>query len=110
MVTVAVGLLVVTHGQFGRDGFEVAKEAARAVVGAGGEIEFGARRAGGVVTAGGGAVAGAESPEAVNGECLSGCVLDQAEELTSGEIVGSNGAAAIRGSAAGELADEQVVA
>jgi hypothetical protein len=34
------------------------------VVGAGGEIEFGARRASGVVTAGEGAVAGAESPEA----------------------------------------------
>jgi hypothetical protein len=30
-----VGLLVVTHGQFGRDGFEVTKEAACAVVRAG---------------------------------------------------------------------------
>jgi hypothetical protein len=38
-----VGLLIVTHGQFGRDGFEVTKEAACAAVGASGEIEFGAR-------------------------------------------------------------------
>jgi hypothetical protein len=81
------------------------------VVGAGGEIEFGARRASGVVTgAGGGAVAGAESPEATNGERLSGSVLYKTDELTSGEIVGGNGAAAIRGSGAGELAYEQVVA
>ena len=65
-----VGLLVVTHGEFGGDGFEVAKETACAVVGAGGEIEFGGRRASGVVAAGGGAVAGAESPEAVDGEGL----------------------------------------
>jgi hypothetical protein len=105
-----IGLLVVTHDQFGRDGFEVTKETACAVVGARGEIEFGARRASGVVTAGGGAVAGAEGPEAANGERLSGCVLDQADELTSGVIVGGNGAAAIRGSAACELAYEQVVA
>jgi hypothetical protein len=35
-----VGLLVVAHGQVGGDGFEVAKEAACAVVGAGGEIEL----------------------------------------------------------------------
>jgi hypothetical protein len=63
------------------------------VVGSGGEIEFGARRASGVVTPGGGAVAGAESPEAADGERLSGCVLDEADELTSGEIVGGNGAA-----------------
>ena len=40
---VGIGLLVVTHRQFSRDGFEVTKEAACAVVGAGGEIEFGAR-------------------------------------------------------------------
>jgi hypothetical protein len=73
-------------------------------------IEFGARRAGGVVTTGGSAVAGAEGPEAANGERLSGCVLDEADELTGGEIVGGNGAAAIRGSGAGELAYEQVVA
>jgi hypothetical protein len=103
-------LLVVAHGQFCRDGFEVTKEAACAVVGAGGEIEFGGRRASGVVAAGGGAVAGAEGPEAANGERLSGCVLDEADELTSGEIVGGNGAAAIRGSGTGELAYEQVVA
>jgi hypothetical protein len=95
-----VALLVVTHGQFGRDGLEVTKEAACAVVGAGGEIEFGARRASGVVTSGGGAVAGAESPEAANGERLSGCVLDQADELTCGEIVGGNGAGTIRRSSA----------
>ena len=108
--TGGVGLLVVTHGQFGGDGFEVAKKTTCAVVGAGGEIEFGARRASGVVTAGGGAVAGAESPEAANGECLSGCVLYEADELTSGEIVGGNGAATIRGSGTGELAYEQFVA
>jgi hypothetical protein len=36
-----VGLLVVARGQFGGDRFEVAKEAACAVVGAGGEIELG---------------------------------------------------------------------
>jgi hypothetical protein len=99
------GLLVVTHGQFGGDGFEVAKETACAVVAAGGEIEFGgARRASGVVTAGGGAVAGAESPEAADGERLSGCLLDEADELTSGEITGGNGAATIRASGSGELA------
>lgn len=80
------------------------------MVGAGGEIEFGARRTSGVVTAGGGTVSGAEGPKAVNGERLSGCILDQADELTSGEIVGGNGAAAIGGSPAGELAYEQVVA
>src|SRR3984957_4359908 len=103
-------LLVVAHGQFGRDGLEVTKEAACAVVGAGGEIEFGARRASGVVTSGGGAVAGAESPEAANGDRLSGCILDQADELTCGEIVGGNGAGTIRRSGAGELAYEQIVA
>jgi hypothetical protein len=80
------------------------------VVGAGGEIEFGARRAGGVVTTGGSAVPRAEGPEAANGERLSGCVLDEADELTGGEIVGGDGAAAISGSGAGELADEEVVA
>jgi len=80
------------------------------VVGAGGEIELGGRRASGVVTAGGGAIAGAESPEAANGERISGCVLDETDELTSREIVGGNGAAAIRGSCAGELAYEQGVA
>jgi hypothetical protein len=58
------------------------------VVAAGGEIGFGARRPSGVVTAGGGAVAGAESPEAADGGRLSGCVLDEADELTSGEITG----------------------
>ena len=73
--------------QFGRDGFEVTKEAACAAVGASGEIEFGARRAGGIVTAGRGAIAGAESPEAANGERLSGCILDKTEELTGGVIV-----------------------
>ena len=104
------GLLVVAHGQFGRDGFEVTKEPACTVVGAGGEIEFGARGASGIVTPGGGAVAGAQSPEATNGECLSGCVLDEADELTSGEIVGGNGAAPISGSGAGELTYEQIVA
>jgi hypothetical protein len=36
-----VGLLVVAHGQFSGDRFEVAKEAAFAPVGAGGEIELG---------------------------------------------------------------------
>ena len=53
---------------------------------------------------------GLESPEAANGERLSGWVLDEADELTCGEIVGGNGAAAISGSRAGELADEEVVA
>jgi hypothetical protein len=77
----ALGLVVVTHGQFCRDGFEVTKEAARAVVGTGGEIELGARRAGRVVTTDERAVAGAESPEAANGERLPGCVLDEAGEL-----------------------------
>jgi hypothetical protein len=105
-----VALLVVAHGQFGRDGLEVTEETACAVVGAGGEIEFGARRPSGVVTSGGGAVAGAESPEAANGERLSGCVLDQADELTCGEIVGGNGAGTIRRSGTGELAYEQIVA
>ena len=57
-----------------------------------------------------GAVGGAESPEAVNRERLSGCVLYKADELTSGEIVGGNGAATIRGSGTGELAYEQFVA
>jgi hypothetical protein len=93
-----VGLLVFTHGRFGRDWFEVT------------EIEFGAGRASGVVTAGRGAVAGAKSPEAANGERLSGCGLDEANELTRGEIVGGNSGATIRGSGAGELAYEQVVA
>ena len=54
-----IGLLVVALGQFCGDGFEVAEEAACAVVGAGGEVEFGGGRAGGVGAAGGGAVAGA---------------------------------------------------
>ena len=105
-----VALLVVTHCQLGRDRLEVTKETACAVVGAGREIEFGARRASGVVTSGGGAVAGAESPEAANGDRLSGCILDQADELTCGEIVGGNGAGTIRRSGAGELAYEQIMA
>ena len=38
-----VGLLVVTHDQFSRDGREVAKESACALVGSGAEIDFAAR-------------------------------------------------------------------
>ena len=41
---------------------------------------------------------------------LSGRVLEQADELTGSKIVGRDGAAAIGGSGAGELTDEQFVA
>jgi hypothetical protein len=105
-----LGLLIVAHGQFGGDGFEVAKEAACALVWTGGEVKLGGGSPGGVVAAGGGAVAGAESPQAVDGERVSACVSDQAEELAGGEVIGGNGPAAFRAAGAGELAYEQRVA
>jgi hypothetical protein len=107
---VEVGLLVVAHEQFGGNGLEVAEEAACSVVGAGSEIELGGRCARGVVAAGGSAVAGAEGPEAIDCERLPGRVLDQADELAGGEIVGGDGSATLSVAATGELADEQVVA
>ncbi|MEA2257561.1 MAG: hypothetical protein QOJ51_386, partial [Acidobacteriaceae bacterium] len=92
------------------DRFEVAKEATRAVVGAGREIEFCGWRGGGIVAARGSAIAGADGPEAVDGERFSSRILHQADEFTAGEIVGGNGAAALRGAAPSELADKQSMA
>jgi len=54
-----------------RDGFELTKQTARAAMGASDEEEFGAGRASGAVTSAGGAIAGAKSPEAANGQRLS---------------------------------------
>jgi hypothetical protein len=57
-----VALLIVAHGQLSGDRFEIAEQAACAVVGAGGEIEFRAGRTGCVVAARDGAVSGTDGP------------------------------------------------
>jgi len=105
-----VSLLRVTLNLFCGDGDQVPKKALCSLLGASGEVDLRCRRLVRVEAVWCGAISGAHAPDAIDGEGLSGLILEQTVESAGCEIVGGDESGGLRVSTGGEVGDEQVVA
>ena len=105
-----LSLLGVTLDLFCGDGDQVSKEALCSLLGASGEVDFRCRRLVRVEAVWRRAVGGTHAPDAIDGEGLSGLILEQTVESTGCEIVGGDESGGLRVSTGGEVRYEQVVA
>ena len=103
------GLLRIPFGQVHRNRRQITKQPSGAVVRSGGEVHLCSWRGCGIVV-GGTDVSRAEGPDAINGQRLSACILQQPVKFPRSQVIGRNEAARLGISATCELPEEQIVA
>src|SRR6476660_1735419 len=108
-VTSDASLLRVPFAQLRRNGSQVTKQASGAMIRSGGEVHLCRRRGCGIVISRTD-ISRAQGPDAIDGQRLSTCILEQSVKFPGSQVIGGDEAAGLGISATGELPDEKVVA
>ena len=98
-----IRLFRVPFGQFGGHRRQVSEETTGSVIGSRGEVHLGSRR-GRRIGIGWAHIPRTKRPDAIDGERLSACILQQSFEMPRGEVVCSDESTGISGSASRKTA------